>query len=574
MTSTEIVHEEIDRFLRDVEPSVLCLTGKWGVGKTFTWKQAIRSAKTKNAIGLKSYAYVSLFGQNSLDDVRAAIVEETRPISAIDAPFDLNDLKQTVKSAASNWRRVLNQARGAAAEYLPISESISGRWLFATVRNQIICIDDLERAGSGLTAKDVLGLISFLKEERKCKVVLLLNQEKLDEGKRDFEEQLEKVIDVRLEFDPTPQEAVDIGLKKGTAISEFLQANCVTLGITNIRVIQKIERLALELAERLNSFDSAVLKQAIHSVTLFGWMFFQPDQSPPLKFVTTYTPWKYVRQDKKEKEQTPPEEQAWHALLHQYGLTNIDEFDRVILDGVQAGAFDRVQLHQAATALSKQLESQRLDNSFSQAWALYRGSFSVTPDELLDKMAAAFRGAVKTITPTTLSSTVELFKALGRPEQALELLKYYVEHRRDGGANLFDLRKSVFGGDVKDPDIRNAFAQEVGNEAKPFDPGKTLHKIAVQSGWNDEDLVKLAELDAEAFRKLFKSIEGDELIAVVSAALQFGKFGNASEDMQKIAQSASDALRMIAQESKLRERQIATMYGITIEQIDPSSAPK
>jgi hypothetical protein len=45
--------------------------------------------------------------------------------------------------------------------------------LFSAIRNQIVCVDDLERRGA-LPVKDVLGLISYLREQRSCKVVLLL----------------------------------------------------------------------------------------------------------------------------------------------------------------------------------------------------------------------------------------------------------------------------------------------------------------------------------------------------------------------------------------------------------------
>ena len=50
----------------------------------------------------------------------------------------------------------------------------------------IICMDDLERRGKNLSPKDVMGLISHLKEQKKCKVVLILNDEKLEEFKEEF----------------------------------------------------------------------------------------------------------------------------------------------------------------------------------------------------------------------------------------------------------------------------------------------------------------------------------------------------------------------------------------------------
>ncbi len=50
-----------------------------------------------------------------------------------------------------------------------------------TIRNQIVCADDFERRGKQLDGGNVLGLISFLREERGCKIALILNHEKLTE---------------------------------------------------------------------------------------------------------------------------------------------------------------------------------------------------------------------------------------------------------------------------------------------------------------------------------------------------------------------------------------------------------
>jgi hypothetical protein len=47
---------------------------------------------------------------------------------------------------------------------------------FLSVKNYLICFDDLERKGKHLRLVDVLGLASMLKERRNCKVVLILNE--------------------------------------------------------------------------------------------------------------------------------------------------------------------------------------------------------------------------------------------------------------------------------------------------------------------------------------------------------------------------------------------------------------
>jgi len=48
---------------------------------------------------------------------------------------------------------------------------------YLTVNRTIICIDDIERRRKNLDLRDVLGLITRLKEQKHCKVWLILNDE-------------------------------------------------------------------------------------------------------------------------------------------------------------------------------------------------------------------------------------------------------------------------------------------------------------------------------------------------------------------------------------------------------------
>jgi hypothetical protein len=124
--------------------------------------------------------------------------------------------------------------------------------LFFVIQNQIVCIDDLDRKPNNLDLKDVLGLISFLREQRECKVALLLNADQLGENKGDFDRLLEKVIDAKVVLNPTASEAGIIALPNQDEISVALHRNCDTLDICNIRVIKHIERLARRVDELLS----------------------------------------------------------------------------------------------------------------------------------------------------------------------------------------------------------------------------------------------------------------------------------------------------------------------------------
>src|SRR5262249_56304883 len=74
-TSMETTKAEIVRFLRGSEPGVLCVTGEYGVGKTFLWRSVLDDLRKSKGLSLERYSYVSLFGLNSLDDMKSSLFE-------------------------------------------------------------------------------------------------------------------------------------------------------------------------------------------------------------------------------------------------------------------------------------------------------------------------------------------------------------------------------------------------------------------------------------------------------------------------------------------------------------------
>jgi hypothetical protein len=198
MTSTAVVKAEIARFLQSKEPEVIAISGEWGVGKTYTWNTELAEVRANKSYALGRYSYVSLFGISSLDSLKLAVFEnleflEPPPVSAIDKGLQLANI------ASTNVKKLLRLA--PALPYVGKVFDRAGPFYFSIVRNQIICIDDLERRSQDLTLKEVFGLISFLREQRACKVALLFNVDSLSEKDRsEFDTLFEKVIDAQLIF--------------------------------------------------------------------------------------------------------------------------------------------------------------------------------------------------------------------------------------------------------------------------------------------------------------------------------------------------------------------------------------
>ena len=553
--SIKVVQPEIERFLADTQAGVLVIAGKWGVGKTYAWNRYLKLTAEKGRFSADRYAYVSLFGLGNLEELKAAIFQNTIRRSDIGRSADLETLDEMVRAAPGLWRKAgtLGRLFPGADKYLSTFEKVGFFW----VKNQVICIDDLERRSKSLDVRDVLGLISHLKEQRGCKVVLLLNDERMQgEDGEEFEANLEKVADVTLRFEPTPAEAAAIGVDSSTTFGDKLRSNCEALGIVNIRTIKKIERLASRLLEELEGFDERVFHQALHTLTLLCFAKLQPGDAPTLDFIEGMNHFDAAFAELAGGEGPPPQHAQWQALLSSYEFSMMDELDTAVLGAVRQGHFDPDALREQAAGLQKRLKAADQDQSYQQAWDSYHGSFDDNADEVANALAEAVQKTPSAISPMNLSSTIGLLKELGRIDEIPELIAGYVLSRVDEKKDFWDLSRSAFGGEVRDPDVREAFAAKLATFNEGRDAAQVLMEIGHKRGWNPDEVTFLATLLPDDFFGIFKRLRGAELRRAIAGALMFRDIGNADEAMAIVTGNAVSALQRIGQESQINRRRV------------------
>jgi KAP family P-loop domain len=369
-TSAETAKAEIARFLKGTEPGVLCITGEWGVGKTFLWRLVLDHLRKTNGLSITRYSYVSLFGLNSLDDVKSALFENMEWLDQ-DATSFAQQGKAGAKALAARAKK-LSELAGTlpwVGQALTKARSL----YFSLIQNQIVCIDDLERRSKNLDLKDVLGLISFLREQRGCKVAIILNAEKLGDKKDDFDTLMEKVIEEKVIVAPTATESAAIALEgKNDALTSKINANSETLGIRNIRVIKQIERLVRRIDGLLIEFPQPIRDQAAHSVTLFGWSKYDGENSIKIEFLKVSSLERHLAR-RGENAPQPQEEASWESLLEKYKFGRSDDFDLSLMKYVDTMILDIDEIKSEARKLQEQ---QRIGGL--QGRSRLRGGHSTT----------------------------------------------------------------------------------------------------------------------------------------------------------------------------------------------------
>ncbi len=555
--SIKLIENEIKAFLSSKQPEVICITGKWGVGKTFAWNKYLSDASICGKITLSQYAYVSLFGLNSLDELKYSIFENTVSTTAIDIEPSLETLQA---NTTETLKRIGRKSLGFLQQTPALKTYLGGlgpAW-FLSVKETIVCIDDIERCGKNLAIRDVLGVISQLKERKACKIVLILNEEGIkDVDKDEFRLFFEKVIDTSLVFEPSPEESVKIALDDHMPTDKLIGKNCVSLGISNIRVIKKIQRLVTKACQILAGFDSQVIFQVAHALSLMGWSAYEPAIAPSLKYIQQCGSVDLLfKRDNKPS----PQEARWSALLGAYNFGIMNELDAALMSGVQAGYFDADNLCKQAAIVSQKLQTQSRDDAFLKAWEMYHDSFEDNQNEVLDSIYQAFMANAERISPNNANGTVMLFKEVGRGLQAVEMIKQYIDVQQND-QKAFDLANHPFGGDVTDPDLLEAITGKYKSFKDDRTLGDILGTIAKQHGWSKQDITTLSMTNVAAYYSLFKSCKGEELRRIINVSLQFEAIAGASDEMKKISTNAKEALTQIAGESAINARRVRK-YGI------------
>lgn len=550
-----IIKDQIEIFLKSPEPEVMAIKGAWGVGKTYSWNKFLDEFKAKNSLSLSQYSYISLFGINSLESFKQAIFENSIRNDLIGKEnFTETIVENKLATLASKSRKVQNAIKSLplVRNFSTTIESIA----YYSINKTLICIDDLERKGKDLEVKDVMGLISQLKEQKNCKIIILLNDG--EEGMQDYLAYKEKVIDLELEYNPTPHECASIAFPNNDYNSVHLREFSEKLNIKNIRVLKKIERLVNKTTPILSEFEDGVKYQAIQTLVLFCWSYYCSNKSnniPDFKFTTKST---YKSMVNKEENEESEKEDAWVRILEKYGFFVADDFDQVLAKSVLQGFIPEVELLEQARILNKKFIANISEQSFTEAWNFYHDNFDDNADEVAIKLSSSLIANAKHVSAINLNGTITLLRQLDKNQLANETIDKYIELRGDTPEifNLKNIMSIGFSSDITDTEIREKFAKKY-NDLSINEPIQSiLQRLSSQRGHSEKDLKVLNSTTAEEYYSLFKNTKGFDLTNQIRACLDIGRATARPNEPSDLHQNVCIALKTIASESKINELRV------------------
>ena len=229
----------------------IALTGEWGIGKTRFWNNFYE--KNHANFKTKKYAYVSLFGIESLESLKFEIALKSHSTSQKKDNFSFIKKGFQKSLDAIDFSKI--EGKGIA---LSLSKGMVSSAVSSMITDTVVCIDDIERHSDKLDIKDVMGLVNQLNLEKKCKVIVILHEGKAEQ---DFIEYKEKVFDEVMTLD----ESLSI-IKDDISDTEtfpiyknFYQ----TMGVRNLRFYQRVQSTLKIIIDNSGSELSLVSKKQI-----------------------------------------------------------------------------------------------------------------------------------------------------------------------------------------------------------------------------------------------------------------------------------------------------------------------
>lgn len=554
--SISVIEEVIKDFISSSTPKILAIKGKWGSGKTYTWNRVLNL--NKGALKEKEYSYLSLFGISTIQELKTSLALSGIPKELIGESFDIEKTDDYLgKWTWVGLKRLINNVQQIRD---------SPKWKEVTIpleviiqlanKNKIICIDDLERFNSKtISLEDVLGFISNLKEERGCSIVIIFNEEKLEQGAI-YNKYREKIIDVEVEFSLNPEEAFCIVFSPEFSFYEEVKKNVIHLGITNIRLLKKIQEIIKTLFNLTEGFHGNVHRQIIHTSIILAFCYFEKeDQKPDIEKINGWNHFLINRFIKNSKIE------PWAEMLISYGLSHIDQLDLEICKFIKSGYAKDSGFLSEASKLNEVFRNKDLKDSYFSVWDLFYNSFNENEDQILGHLTTKFESALEIISLSNLDSLVNLFKTFQRESEANQFIeKFFAFHSKEKIIKLYNQEKLL--SSFSDPVLLDKI-KELTDSTNSLISFEQSIEFLLQNRYLDSDhLSPLLNSTVSDFVNFFKLDHGENHRRIIIRLLDLQNIHSSFENENKeISNKVSEALDRISRESRINQLRVKNLLS-------------
>jgi hypothetical protein len=504
--SREETKRDLGFYLLDRKVSVIALKGLWGTGKTYLWDEIKGDVKSPSG---KTHLYASLFGVPDIETLKLQLFQNSfgsHEDTARMAQAFANHVGGAVAGVLGKW---VKGADKGAALLTGVGSLLQNTVIDLALKDRLVVLDDVERRGDSLKVGSVLGFIDDLKRKG-CRVLVLLNEDPIasDNG-TDWQTLKEKCIDREITLSVTPGEAAEIGLSEKAPYRTTVVAALERAGVTNIRVVQRIDRVVSSLFDDRQSLPDGVVDQLIPAVVMITALNFNavPGGLPVREVIDDWREWVGGRGQSKAGKATL---KGSISSMTTFNLTRDMEFIDLVHSHVTTGR----RLTQEFERIFDAREEATRNSEVQKAALLYINAAVLDPameNHEFVESAAKYAAAWARLSADVVSVIALDLETRGGGEIAREMTERWAENWQRSGA----ARESVYPvADGLHPRIRHALLER--NAQLSLAPTLLSSILKVSSGgWYPADQVAINEATEREITETLRSLTAENFPLVV-----------------------------------------------------------
>ena len=512
--TTNTIQDRLIELLNSTQSFGIALNGKWGVGKTFFWNQLI-----EEKFSAKKTAYISLFGVETIQQIK-------------------NDLLLQIYTQNGFVKKIKDKVGSFKLYGMDISLALS--WFEKKdFENVIVCFDDFERISDKLKLKDVLGLISELKEQKKCTVVLILNKKELKD--EDLSKYKDKIVDYDFNYEPTVVESFSLIKDNLKSFKQYPLQYFQRHEINNIRIMKRVINALNDYAcfeESLKDFKD-IEKELVENILEISTIN-ALKLSVDFEKLSKYSMQNYL--DKKNKEKNEDYDQLLKYINFGYsGYFYMSDITYNVVDYIKNSIVDKDSLQQSINERIKKQKYSSIEEQIRKCTHKARYDLNYPYNQYTEDLSAILESNKETLTEIISadnflfyihqlqefdSENIEKYKAF-----AIDILKKYlcIELEKDRHPSwIKQTIHNIKSFDIVLDDYFNSFQTSTKNEKiSSLESVQNLMLNPIKnSSWGEEPdlLAQVEEDDIEQYFYQDMSFIYDSLTFLTDSTSKYGDF--------------------------------------------------
>ncbi len=548
MTELENLDLSIENFFRNPESKVAMLTGDWGVGKTYYWKHHLlhKAKAILTSTNVKSYSYVSLFGIGSLSDLQHQVFLNSYSLQ------DAGTEKMSIENKLSQLALMFRDLEIPNVGTVPIPDELVQSVMNLHTHNTLIVIDDLERKSESILMDELLGYLSFLREEKNCTIFIIYNKAQLEGKKKEdadvLDRYLEKIVDYEYIFNPSPESRIDLVINN-MPIRKAIEPIILELNIKNIRILRKItwnNKLILEILKSVYSQLNESLKQDLIRQTTYITAFYNDkslgiDTRNLRRYSRTSRLIDALGGQKRSKDNNEPQ--------YNYTFMEMDEF---IIQVIETGICDTSGFVEHVNELQIREKKTGMRQRYEELWRHYNANFSKRTNEVENHFCSFLDENAESLSLEEISNIIIFLEEIGHKMNDVELIDRHIKanYHKYSKKGLVEAIKIISNDDLHKDVVDFLKAKE-----SKMSLLNTISTIVDRGTWSHEDF---DFLDSKSIKDYFEWMKAENSENFLSKLRAFRSYINSTTDEREksVKDKIDNALTHLAKIDEVNRKRI------------------